>query len=398
MKAFWLLASASAISTAGNSFLLLAIPLAVLRATGSPSLAVMGLATQSVPYLVGPLLGPLLDRYSRRFLFCCAELTQAALVCAIPVLLAQGEIGGVFAVMFVMGLAHVMSNVATDYGLIPAIVPPHRLDEATSWYNSLLMTARFLGPAIAGLVIAAVGTSWGLVIDGLSFLPTAVAAVVMPRSVPETDRTPLRRMLGEGVAYFRSRPDLRRLTLVLAVYNLGAGAIEPALLTVGQKHWHWSAAALGIAVSCGAMAAALGAWISLRAMRGTDRHRQVAVWFGVTMVGSLALLAGSPPVVLAGFVLVGLGGGAISSTTMAYRQHEIPSRLSGRVNTIIRTFIAGAIPASALFTGAAASLSSPFLTFFPVPVFAVLAWWLWRTRQSLTELPAKGQVSIRLQS
>jgi MFS family permease len=382
MRSFWLLTCATALSMAGNTFLYLAVPWALVESTGSSLLAVLSMAAQTAPYLAAPFLGAFIDRHDNRSLFVAGELVQCVSVALIPLLLALDQVALVFVSLCVMGLAKVVSDVAGDYGLIPALVPPERLDHAASWFNSAQLVARFAGPALAGLTIAAVGPSWALQIDAATFLVTVVVALFLPRSVKKAKKsdTSVGELLREGIAYFRSRPDLRRLTAAVALYNLGAGALEPTLLTVGREHWNWSETAMGTAVSCGAVAAAFGAWVSPFAPRGDGRRSQrIAVWLGVASLGSLGLLIGSPLVIVIAFCILCFGEGGVNTTTMAYRQHEIPTELSGRVNTVIRMFVTGAVPVSSLLLGLTVGLANSFLVFLPVAVSSVLAVLLWAT-------------------
>ncbi|MEV8534450.1 MFS transporter [Streptomyces sp. NPDC051211] len=394
MRAFWLLTGASAVSTVGNTFLYIAIPWALLESTDSSLLAVLSVAAQTAPYLAAPFLGTFIDRYDRRALFAGGELIQGAAVAIIPLLLAHQQIGAVFLSLFVLGLANVVSDVAGDYGLIPALVPRDRLDKASSQFTSILLVARFVGPALAGFTIAGVGTTWALELDAATFLLTALTVVFMPKAEPQAAAGSLSDMLKEGIAYFRARPDLRRLTLAVALYNLGAGALEPTLLTVGGDHWDWSPTALGIAVSCGAVAAALGAWLSPRALTGDNRHRQIALWLGIAAVGSLGLLVSAPLAVVAGFCVLCLGEGGVNAATMAYRQKEIPDQLSGRVNAVIRTFITGAVPVSALLLGLTVNLTGSLQVFFPVSAAALLAVTVWTFQRRGTGRPAAGPERI----
>ncbi|MFG2294923.1 MFS transporter [Streptomyces sp. NPDC048603] len=381
MRAFWLLTGASAVSTVGNTFLYIAIPWALLESTDSSLLAVLSVAAQTAPYLAAPFLGTFIDRYDRRALFAAGELIQGASVALVPLLLAYQQVAAVFVALFVLGLANVVSDVAGDYGLIPALVPRERLDQASSQFTSILLVARFVGPALAGFTIAGIGTTWALEIDAATFVLTALTVVFMPKAEPQAVTASLSAMLKEGIAYFRARPDLRRLTFAVALYNLGAGALEPTLLTVGGDHWDWSPTALGAAVSCGAVAAALGAWLSPRALSGDNRHRQIALWLAVAAVGSLGLLVSAPLAVVAGFCVLCFGEGGVNAATMAYRQQEIPDELSGRVNAVIRTFITGAVPVSALMLGLTVNLTGSLQVFFPVSAAALLAVAVWTFRR-----------------
>ncbi|REK84543.1 MFS transporter [Streptomyces inhibens] len=390
MKSFWLLTGATAISTAGNTFLYLAVPWALVDSTGSSLLAVLSLAAQTAPYLAAPLLGALIDRYDRRFLMAVGETTQGVCVALIPLLLAFRITGMVFVALCVMGLAKVISDVAVGYGLIPSLVPRGRLDQASSWFNSAQMTARFAGPALAGLTIASVGPLWALEVDAATFLITTLTAFLIPQvgKDGQGDRgmTSMKASLREGIAYFRSRSDLKRLTFAVALYNLGAGALEPTLLTVGVDQWNWSSTALGVAVSCGAVAAALGAWLSPMVLPGNERrHSRISIWLGAAAFGALGLLIGTPIVVVVGFCVLCFGEGGVNATTMAYRQHEIPNELSGRVNAVIRTFIMGAVPVSALMLGLTVNLSGALRVFFPVTVTALLALFVWTIQRKRLE-------------
>lgn len=382
MRSFWLLTGSTALSNAGNTFLYLAVPWALIDSTGSSTLAVLSLAAQTVPYLTAPFLGPYIDRYSHRTLFAASEIVQGVCVALVPLLLALQNIAMVFVSLFVMGMAKVVSDVASDYGLIPALVPRERLDQATSWFNSAQLTAKFAGPALAGVTIGAVGHTWALEIDAATFLFTTLAAFFMPKLDDEKQKgvraTPIGTALREGVAYFRSRPDLMRLTMAVALYNLGAGALEPTLLTVGAEDWNWSATALGGAVACGAVAAAAGSWLSPMVFAGPERrHRRISLWLAVAALGSFGLLISSPLAVILGFCVLCFGEGGVNATTMAYRQHEIPTELSGRVNTVIRTFVTGAIPVSALLLGLTVNLTGSLQVFFPVALSALFAVLLW---------------------
>jgi MFS family permease len=381
MRSFWLLTGSTSVSMAGNTFLYIAVPWALLESTNSSLLAVLSLAAQAAPYLLGPFLGAFIDRYDRRWTFAIGELVQCGSVALIPVLLAVHAVPAVFVALFVMGLAKVVSDVVADYGIIPTLVPPDRLDKASGWFNSCQLVARFAGPALAGLVIAAVGPGWALEIDAATFLLTFVTAFFMPHQERADTGASITSMLRVGVAYFRSRPDLVRLTCAVALYNLGAGALEPTLLTLGADHWNWSSAAMGVAVSCGAIAAALGAWLSPHVLAGRSRQRRITGWLAVAAAGSLVLLVGTPIVVVAGFCLLCLGEGGGNAASMAYRQAEIPRELAGRVNAIIRTVVIGAVPVSALLLGLVVNLTGSAVIFLPVAATAVASVAVWTVRR-----------------
>ncbi|MFG2434642.1 MFS transporter [Streptomyces sp. NPDC048508] len=98
-------------------------------------------------------------------------------------------------------------------------------------------------------------------------------------------------------------------------------------------------------------------------------------------LGAIGLLMPAPLAMVASFAVLSFGEGGVNATTIAYRQREIPSEFAGRVNTIIRTFVTGAIPISALALGATASHAGTGWTFAPATaacLAAVTLWWIGR--------------------
>lgn len=393
-----MLSWASALSTAGNTFLLVAAPLTLLKYTGSPLLATLTIGVQAVSYVASPLLGPLLDSCDRRLLFVAGELLQGVAIGAIPPLIAHHQVGIVFGSLALSGLASIVSSVALDYGIIPRLVPRARLTFATSRFNSMMLVAQFLGPGLAGLLVAVAGTSWTLEMDAATFLITVLAAFVIPGIERGNRPVSHLRMLREGFSYFWSRRDLRRLTLVLAFYNLGAGALQPAILAVGKDSWHWNPSLLGFIISCGALAAAVGSWLSPHFVVHAGLRRRLFAWLSISVVASLGLLAHYPILITLSFSLLCFAEGGVNSVTMSYRQLEIASDMAGRVNTVIRTFVTGAISASALLLGFSISFHSFGLAFAPAPIFAITATVLWLAGRRSSIAGLRGLVIRRLTS
>lgn len=87
MTQFWILTLASATSKMGNTFLRLAVPIAIFQLTGSPVAAIATVALENIPSLAGPWLGALIDRFPRRTTFALSELCQAGIVALLPIFL-----------------------------------------------------------------------------------------------------------------------------------------------------------------------------------------------------------------------------------------------------------------------------------------------------------------------
>ncbi|MFC8448790.1 MFS transporter [Kitasatospora sp. NPDC057223] len=376
-RRFWLLTSAASVSELGDTFLQLAMPWTILAGTGSPVLATLSLGVQYLPFVASPLVGTLIDGYERRRVFIVAELVQGALVALTPLLLMAHQVGLVLVVLLVAGCATVASNLTSDFGLLPALAPADRMTEAYSRYGATTQLARCAGPAIAGGVLAAVGGYWALWIDAATFLVTALVALALPRGAkPSLERGFLHQQR-EGLRSFRRIRGVPRLTLVLSVYNLGAGAVPTVVLVLASRTWGWSSGWAGTVLAAGAGGSALGAWLGGRIWTAAPRERRIGLWFTVCAASCAVLLAPWPAVVVLGFFVLMAGEGGMNVTTNEYRFRAIPEELAGRVNAVMRAFILGGAALSSLLLGWSVSLPDHLLRFSPALLTSAVAVLLW---------------------
>jgi MFS family permease len=378
MRRFWLLTSAAAVSELGTTFLHLAMPWTILASTGSPLLAALSLGVQYLPFILSPALGTLIDGFERRRVFLVAELVQGGLVALIPLLLMADQVGLVLALLVLAGCGTVVSNLTSDFSLLPRLAPPGRVTEAYSKYGATTELARCAGPAVAGVVLASLGAHWALWIDAATFLLTAGVAAALPRlrHTPPTERGFLR-MQVEGFRSFRRIKGVPRLTLVLSLHNLGAGAVPAIMVLLAQGAWGWSSNMAGLVVAAGAAGSALGAWLGGRVWLDASSHRRIALWFTVCALACAVMLSSWPALVVVGFCGLMVGEGGMNVTTNEYRFRTVPEEFSGRTNAVMRAFILGAAALSALLLGWSVSLPEPVLRFAPALVTSALAAMLW---------------------
>ncbi len=378
MAPFWILTFASATSKMGNTFLRLAVPIAIFVATGSPFAAIATVALENLPNLAGPWLGALIDRFPRRNVFVVSELLQAVLVALIPFLLVNDAIWAIYICLLFLGAGSVISNLTSDFGLIPSLVPEDEIGKAYSRYNFWVSIARFLGPLLGGILMAATSVETALLIDAASFVLTAV--VVWKLKVggePIDPGVGIVASFKAGWAEFIALPDIRRLTWALSIYNLGVGSIGTVIVAIGVSKWSWSPVDIGAVVSVAAIAAALGSGLGDRLARGWPWGRRITLWMAASASASILLLAPVPLIACAAFILMSFAAGPMNVATMALRHEQIDPAFIGRVNAIVRAFIMGAIPASALLLGWTSTSSYNLIVFLPVVVGSVLAVFVW---------------------
>ncbi|MCZ2526462.1 MFS transporter [Streptomyces sp. HB2AG] len=374
---FWLLTSAASASELGNTFLHLAMPWTILASTGSPLMAALSLGVQYLPFVASPLLGALIDGYERRAVFMVSELVQGVLVALTPFLLMADQVELVLLVLLVAGCGTVTSNLTSDFSLLPMLAPEDRVTEAYSRFGAATELARCAGPAVAGVVLAAVGGYWALWIDAATFLLTALVALALPRGEKPVVERGFLRMQAEGFRSFRRIKGVPRLTLVLSVYNLGAGAVPTVILVLAAGTWGWSSGWVGVVLATGAAGSALGSWLGGRVWADAPSERRIGLWFAVCAVACVALLAPWEAVVVLGFCALMAGEGGMNVTTSEYRFRAIPEKVSGRVNAVMRAFILGGAALSSLLLGWSVTLPENVLRFAPALVTSAVAVLLW---------------------
>lgn len=376
-RRFWLLTSAASISELGNTFLRLAMPWTILGSTGSPLLASLSLGVQYLPFVASPLVGTLIDRYERRRVFMVAELMQGCLVALTPLLLMVDQIGLVLLVLLVAGFGTVASNLTSDFSLLPKLAPGDRVAEAYSRYSACTQLALTAGPAVAGVVLAAVGDYWALWMDAATFLLTALVAIALPQGEKPAVERGFLRMQIEGFRIFRTIRGIPRLTAVLALYNLGAGAVPTVLLVLVGTTWHWSVSLGGLVLASGSAATALGAWLGSRVWTKARAERRIGLWLTLSAVSCAGLLTPWYALVILGFCGLMAGEGALNVTTNEYRFRAIPEAMTGRVNAVMRGTILSSAGLSALLLGWSVALPQHVLRFTPAALTSALAVLVW---------------------
>ena len=189
----------------------------VLVLTGSG--AALGIVTglQFLPFLLlSPLAGVIADRVPKRWLLQVTNVAMAvpAVVLGLLAVTGQVQIWHVYVLALVLGVASAFDAPARQ-SFVSEIVGPDDLTNAVGLNSASFNTARIIGPALAGLLIAAfgagaVGTGWVILLNGLSYAAPVLTLRALDGAALRTpDRVPRRPgQVREGVAYVRGRPDL----------------------------------------------------------------------------------------------------------------------------------------------------------------------------------------------
>jgi MFS family permease len=359
------LVAAYLVSETGTAMSAVAIPWLVLVTTGSAAATgIVGFA-QMAPYVtLQAMAGPIVDRVGLRRTFLIGNSVAAVIMCAIPALHAAGRLNlaALAGLVAVAGAVRGVADCATsplvpmtaDLGSVP-------YERATGIYSGANRTALLVGMPAAGALIAAIGASGVVLIDGVSFAAgVLILATFVPASVGRAQR-PAGAMtvrgyaanLAEGLRFLRADRLLLALALCAALTNLLDQALISVLLPVwAHDRVHRAIAiglvggVLGIGLLGGVMAAAwLGPRLPRRLIYAVGQLVSASpLFFALAAWASLAPVL---PLVL----FCGVAGGVLNPISGAVMYERIPAELQARVLGAVKASAWLGIPFGSLFGG-----------------------------------------------
>ncbi|MEU1665145.1 MFS transporter [Streptomyces sparsogenes] len=212
VRNYRLFATGAVISNTGTWMSRIAQDWLVLSLTGSSTAVGITTALQFLPMLLFGLYGGVIaDRCPKRGLL---MLTQGALgLCGLALaaltLSGQVQVWHVYVIAFLLGMVTVVDN-PTRQAFVVEMVGPRDLRNAVSLNSANFQSARLVGPAVAGVLITAVGSGWAFLLNGLSFGAPLIGLLMMrPGELHKVERAPRGKgQLREGLRYVAGRPDL----------------------------------------------------------------------------------------------------------------------------------------------------------------------------------------------
>lgn len=367
-RPFRIILAAETISMVGSQVTLVALPLTAVLLLHADAFE-MGLlrAASALPSVVfGLFAGVLIDRWPKRRVLLAANAVSALVMALVPI--AMGV--KLLSLGLLMGVSFVGStvNLGEQIGLsafIPAIVPTDRLARANGRFGAMRSGASLVGPAVAGLLIAAFSAAGAIAVDAASF---AVAFVLMmllpvvPVPAPNHAEGSVWTRLRAGVAFIRADPVLQPLMAIAVALNfflaiVGAlGALFIVRYLGVKPEWY------GIALAAGGIGAIVGATLAERLARTFGVMKLLTGTLGFFVIGlaGISALQGPPVIVAVSFggcqIVFGFGSAVFSATFMTHVQKATPGPMLARVMGVIIASFGAAVPVGALIGGAVAAV------------------------------------------
>ncbi|MBP8306216.1 MAG: MFS transporter [Burkholderiaceae bacterium] len=327
------------------------------RLTGSVAvLGVVGFASLAPALIVSPFAGLLADRYPRREMLIGLLGFVAVLGIALAALTALGWMNAtvLIVVAFVRGMAFAFEIPIRHAFLVDLITDRAVLPNAVALHSTALNTARFIGPAVGGLLIGWVGEAACFLLHPITLSATLIQLWRI-RTVPQ----PLRQSGGsffgdfvEGWRYAFNDPVIARMLAGVFALGFGVGPYVHLMPAAVAELFGAHPELVGLFISS-AGAGAMAAAITLAARRGSRHLQRIALAGNLSAVIGLAAFSRSSwmPLSIVGMVLVGLGVITQAVTTNMTIQKRVHDDKRGRVMAIYTAMFIGATPLGSLFFG-----------------------------------------------
>ena len=317
--------------------------------------------TQFFPMvLFGSVFGVLADRFDRRKASILINSTSTLIMLTLAALTVAGlvDVYVLCALSLLQGMAD-SAHLPVRLALIPALVPRQQFQSAMAINSVAFNLSRFVGPAIAGVLIAVFGVAAAFAFNAVSYI-AILAALLIIETRPFRQRAEARSHvwgeLKDGVRFVLASTPVRQLLGLVAMASFfGRGPLEllPAFAESVFRRGSTGLAMLTAAAGAGAIVA--GIIIS----RGIVRLRIRYIAIGVAVSGCLIILLGVArqfwlgiaTVAVLGFILTVCGVGA-----QILLQSLIDDDLRGRVSSLWGMIAFGGTAFGGLIVGAFASI------------------------------------------
>ncbi len=355
------------ISELGSQFYIIALPWLVLILTNDPFVLGTVMAVAAVPRAMFMLFGgAMTDRASPRGILILSNIIRTVVVVPLTILVIYGSITIwlIYALTFVFGVADAFFFPAL-FALPPTMVKKRDLQITNSLVQGLTQFTLFLGPVIAGVMIALfsqrysdmIGVASVLVVDAASFLASILFFWMMrKRRRGKTEKGTVASSVREGLSYIWKDVTLRTIVLVtMGMTMLVTGPIVIGIPVLAKNQLPQGAAAYGAVMGAFGGGSLLGI-----AMAGTLPRPRPSVMGKVIilLMGSLGIemlifsQVGTTPLAALMTLLMGAATGYVVILILTWLQHRTPREMMGRMMGVAMFASVGVAPISFAVAGA----------------------------------------------
>lgn len=355
------------ISLIGSFVQIVAQSWLVLKMTNSGTTLGVIVALQFLPLLVlGSWGGVLADRFDNQRLLLATSFVSLCCAAGLGTMVVAHRVTviwvGVFA--FALGMVGPFERPAAQ-AFLYELAGPGELANAVALNALLAPLSRLIGPAIAGVMIATIGTGACFFVNAISYVVVIGALLRLDRAAMFARRqsSRLKGQLREGFEYARRMPVIRATLIVLFVAGTMAYNFQTTVPAMTKFEFHEGATGLAFAQVLSAVGALIAGILVAGLRAPTVRHLALAG----TVFGFLLVAWGFLPT-FASWAIFGCAVGTVSTAfttlTQSVLQRETEPAMLGRVMSLFSIGFFGTTPIGALISGALISALSPRWPFY----------------------------------
>lgn len=311
--------------------------------------------------LLMPVAGLMADRFDRRRLLMWTQASSLVLALGLGILVVTGTatLWHVYGFALLLGIVTAIDTPARQ-AFVSELVPDADLPNAVALNSTSFQSARLIGPAIAGVLVALIGAGPVFLINAASYVGVLASLLLIrpSRLRPTQKLAKARGQIRDGLRYVRSRPDV--LVVLVMVFLVGTfGFNFPIFIsTMATVEFGRGATEFGLLSSIMAAGAVTGSLLAAR----RERARFGIVVVAAAAFGAAALVAALTPTYwsfAASLVVVGVSSLTMMTTANAYVQTTTAPVMRGRVMALYMAIFAGGTPIGAPIVGAVANALGP---------------------------------------
>jgi len=311
--------------------------------------------------LLLPLTGSAADHCDRRKLLFATQAAMGALALGLGILtVAQVvQLWHVYVFAFLLGCASAFDAPARQT-FVSDLVGEADLSNAVALNSTSFNAARMIGPAVAGVVIASVGTGWVFLINAASFLAVLCSlGLLRVGDLHRTDRPPRTRgSFAEGLRYVWKRPDLKPVLLMLFLIGTFGLNFPIFISTMSVTVFHAGAGQYGFLTSTMAIGSVAGTLVA--ASRERPRFWLLLASAAISGIGcSLAAISPNYGFMAIALVVLGVSTQSFTTSTNSLVQLSTAPAMRGRVLAILLAIALGGTPVGAPIVGWVADRFGP---------------------------------------
>ena len=394
---FRLIFAGESISLIGDQFHFIALAWLALELTGSGVALGTVLMAAAIPRAVFMLVGGAMsDRVSPRSLMIISNALRAVVVGLVAFLVLSGnaQLWQLYVLAVIFGVVDAFFHPALNT-IVPMLVSERLLPPANALVQVMQQLSGLIGPALAGLVIAAINTGPAFVIDAISFaVATACLLFVRggrrPEPSQEGPREGVLAQIGSGLAYAWRDPAVRAIIVLTAAFNFAfTGPVSVGLPYLAKERFGGGPAEFGLMLSMFGVGALVGALVA-GSMRHVPRLGLVVLLIAAGLGLGLALIGNAPSIWVAdaAILAIGLGAGFVNVRVIAWLQARTDEAFRGRVMSLVMMGSVSLMPFSLAISGLIIDLGAVTLLFSvagAIVVAAVLGGFFWGVPDQMTD-------------